>query len=310
MGGNIRFLLNFTFFIILVLLYVFKYDGNDYSMYMNYYYSEGMNFEVGYEAFVGLSKILGVKFEYFYCLYNAFNLILFGILTRWRADRMFWGMIPLMIFPGLPLNTIRQFTAGLICAIAYDRFYPVNRRLYIFLVLLACQFHITAVFFLLPLVRERLRIFFFILPIAIFALAYFDNYTNLLLAKFFYYYEGEARDGWYEQSMSKSILFVTLSLLLLGGAYLWRLGEYVKYRPLIIFAAISMFASAQTSIFMRFLYLFLPAISVWMYTYSRQLKLMIFMPLWIVGAVNVYFVWVVWSGEAYIHRNYIFDLFR
>lgn len=310
MRGNIRLILSFAIFVILAALYIFKYDGNDYSMYMNYYYSGDLSFEVGYETLAGISKSLGLKFEYFYCIYNAFNLILFGILNRWRADRMLLGLIPLMIFPGLPLNTIRQFTAGLICAIAYDRFYPENRKGYVLLVLLACQFHISAAFFLLPLARERFRVLFLILPVVVFALAYFDSYTNFLLAKVSYYYGGDAKDAWYEQSMAKSILFVVLSLLLLGGGYLWRLGEYLKYRPLIILAAVSMLASAQTSIFMRFLYLFIPAISVWMYTCSRRVKLMVFLPLWIMGAINIYFVWVVWSGDAYIHRNYLFDLFK
>ncbi|KHT39451.1 EpsG family protein [Pectobacterium brasiliense] len=310
MRGNIRFILSFTVFVILAALYIFKYDGNDYSMYMNYYYSEGFNFDLGYETLAVASKKLGLKFEYFYCIYNSFNLILFGMLCKWRSDRMLIGLIPLMIFPGLPLNTIRQFTAGLICAIAYDRAYPENRKLYVILVLLACQFHISAALFLLPLAQERLRVLILLLPIAIFALAYFNSYANFLLVKISYYYDGGAKEAWYEQSIGKAIMFLVLSLLLFGGGYIWRLGEYLKYRPIIIFAVISMLASAQTSIFMRFLYLFLPAISVWMYTCSRRVKLIFFFPLWITGVINIYFVWAVWSGDAYIHRNYLLDFFK
>ncbi|WP_233979695.1 EpsG family protein [Pectobacterium versatile] len=308
MYGNARLIFSFLVFVVLSLLYVFKYDGNDYSMYMNYYYSGDLSFEIGYEVLVGVSKFFGLKFEYFYSIYNAFNLILYGILCRWRGDRMLLGLVPLMLFPGLPLNTIRQFTAGLICAIAYDRYFPENRRTYIMFIFLACQFHISAVFFLLPLARERMRMFFIALPVILFALVYFDSYTNYIFAKISYYYGGDAKEGWYEQSTAKTILFVILSLLMFISNYFLRLGEYIKYRPIMIFTSIFMLASAETSIFMRFIYLFIPALSVWMSTCSKRVKWMVFFPIWIIGAINIYFVWVVWSGSDYIHRNYIFDM--
>ncbi|WP_329810456.1 EpsG family protein [Stenotrophomonas sp. SMYL8] len=301
-----RLFLRACLFLLLVGLYVFKYDGNDYSMYENYYNS-GISFEVGYEIIATLVKAGGYDFKYFYGIYSALNLFLFCMLCRWRTERMLLALIPLMLFPGLPLNTVRQFTAGLICALAYDRFYPQQNRKFALLVLLASQFHISAVLFLIPLAWKRVGVFVAISVVAVVALAYFSTYTSYLVSKVIYYTGGAAQSAWYEQGAGKSLAFVLFGLLLLGGGVLWRVGDYRKYMPVLLLTALAMFASAYMSIFMRFMYLFLPAISVWMYSCSRRTKLSVFLPLFIVGVVNIYLVVAVWGDGSYQHRNHLLE---
>lgn len=305
-AGGLRVFLRATVFVVLAALYVFKYDGNDYSMYENYY-ELGTGFEIGYELLAALSRAAGFDFKYFYGIYSAVNLLLFCILCRWRTERMLLALIPLMLFPGLPLNTIRQFTAGLICALAFDRFYPTENKKFVFLVILASQFHISSVLFLIPLAWKRIGVFVAVSMIAIVVLAYFSAYTSYLTGKIVFYTGGAARSGWYEQGSGKSIAFVLIGLMLLAGGFLWKLGDYRKYMPILLLAAAAMFASAYMSIFMRFIYLFLPAVSVWMFTCSRKVKLGLYLPLFIVGVINVYFVVAVWAGESYHHRNHLFD---
>lgn len=305
-SGGMRLFLRVSVILLLVGLYVFKYDGNDYSMYENYYNS-GIGFEVGYEIFATLAKLGGYDFKYFYGMYSAINLLLFCFLCRWRTERMLLALIPLMLFPGLPLNTVRQFTAGLICAIAYDRFYPQENKKFAFLVILASQFHISAVLFLIPLAWKRIGVFIAISFVAVAALAYFSTYTSYLASKLIYYTGGAAQSAWYEQGAGKSLAFVFFGLLLLGGGFLWRVGDYRKYMPLLLLTAFAMFASAYMSIFMRFMYLFLPAISVWMYSCSTRIKLAVYSPLFVIGVINIYFVVAVWGDGAYRHRNHLLE---
>ncbi|WP_141401626.1 EpsG family protein [Stenotrophomonas sp. CC120223-11] len=305
-GGGMRLFLRCCVVLLLVGLYVFKYDGNDYSMYENYY-QLGSGFEIGYELLAALARAAGYDFKYFYGMYSALNLFLFCVLCRWRTERMLLALIPLMLFPGLPLNTIRQLTAGLICALAYDRFYPQNNKKFALLVILASQFHISAVLFLVPLAWRRIGVFVSISIVAVAALAYFSAYTNYLTGKIVYYTGGAAQSGWYEQGSGKSFAFVIFGLSLLAAGFVWKLGDYRKYMPVLLLAAIAMFASAYMSIFMRFIYLFLPAVSVWMYGCSRRVKLAVFLPLFIVGAVNLYFVVAVWGEGAYQHRNHLIE---
>lgn len=305
-AGGVRLLSRVTVFLILVALYVFKYDGNDYSMYENYYNS-GISFEIGYEILATLAKAGGYEFKYFYGMYSAFNLFIFCALCRWRTERMLLALIPLMLFPGLPLNTIRQLTAGLICALAYDRFYPSDNKKFGLLIILASQFHISSVLFLVPLAWKRIGVFVAISMIAFAALAYFSSYTSYLTTKLVYYTGGAAQAGWYEQGFGKSVAFVIFGLMLLSGGFIWKLGDYKKYMPVLLLAAVAMFASAYMSIFMRFIYIFLPAVSVWMYSCSKRTKRALFIPLFVIGAVNLYFVVAVWGEGFYRHRNYIID---
>ncbi|HIE5649156.1 TPA: EpsG family protein [Stenotrophomonas maltophilia] len=305
-GGGLRLFIRVCLFLLLAALYVFKYDGNDYSMYENYY-ELGTGFEIGYELLAALSRAFGFDFKYFYGMYSALNLLLFCMLCRWRTERMLLALIPLMLFPGLPLNTIRQLTASLICALAYDRFYPQENKKFSLLILVASQFHISSVLFLIPLAWKRIGVFVAISLISIAALAYFSTYTSYLTGKIVYYTGGAAQSGWYEQGAGKSFAFVLFGLMLLAGGFLWRVGDYRKYMPILLLAAVAMFASAYMSIFMRFIYLFLPAISVWMYSCSRRIKLMVFMPLFLVGVVNLYFVVAVWGEGAYQHRNHLIE---
>ncbi|MEE1653409.1 EpsG family protein [Brachymonas sp. J145] len=306
--SDIRVLARIFLAILIALLYVLKYEGNDYFMYEEHYYSDG-TFEFGYELLASTAKFLGLEFKYFYIAYSSFNLFLLFTLTRWKFRTTLLALIPLMLFPGLPLNTIRQFTASLICAIAYDRHYPNENKKYILGIILAMQFHVTALLFLIPLAWKRTKIFLLILVTSIIAFVALDAYTGLILQKIIFYTEGGAHEGFYEQSGTKSIAFVVLFFSLIISGFPLKIGDYEKYRPVILLSSIALLASAYMSIYLRFLYLFLPTIGIWLSSHQKFSKQYILPLAWILSMINVYMVVAIWSGDAYRHRNYLIDFF-
>ena len=138
--------------IMLILVSGLRYAiGTDYMMYKSFYFNVNLpnaeKVETGFKILINIVKnVFGYKFWYFFVICAAISIIPIYYVIKKKSKYPAFTLIMFvsMGFYTLSFNMVRQFVAIAICIIALEFIYRKNFIAYVFTIIFASFFHITA----------------------------------------------------------------------------------------------------------------------------------------------------------------------